>query len=110
MRKGGGSPLRVPCHTALFCLSLVKSQQAVTGIQQLLGHQRPTTSEYLPACVAPNLDYLAGVIEGAVGDVAIPVTGLRRKGRLYCEQVKRAGCFAAARLFLLVLTEMVVYS
>ena len=55
-----------------FAVSLVKSQKAdITDIQQLLGHQRPTTTDIYLRSVAPNLDRLAGVIEGVVGDVAI---------------------------------------
>ena len=54
----------------IFAVSLVKSQKAdITDIQQLLGHQRPTTTHIYLRSVAPNLGRLAGVIEG--GDVAI---------------------------------------
>ena len=41
-------------------------------MQQLLGHQRPTTTDIYLRSVAPNLDRLAGVIEGAVKSVAAP--------------------------------------
>ena len=55
-----------------FGVSLVKSQKAdITDIQQLLGHQRPTTTDIYLRSVAPNLDRLAGVIERAVGGVTI---------------------------------------
>ena len=40
-------------------------------MQQLLGHQRPTTTDIYLRSVAPNLDRLAGVIEGAVQSVAV---------------------------------------
>ena len=40
-------------------------------MQQLLGHQRPTTTDIYLRSVAPNLDRLAGVIEGVVQAVAV---------------------------------------
>ena len=64
-----------------FAVSLVKSQQAgITDKQQLLGRQRPTTTDIYLRSVAPNFDRLAGVIEGAVGDVAIHGDGAEAEG------------------------------
>ena len=40
-------------------------------VQQLLGRQSPTTTDIYLRSVAPNLDRLAGVIEGAVQSVAV---------------------------------------
>ena len=68
----GGRAIRVPCLSALFCRQSGQTQKAdITDIQQLLGHQRPTTTDIYLRSVAPNLDRLAGVIEGVVGDIAI---------------------------------------
>ena len=64
-----------------FAVSLVKSQKAdLTDMQQLLGHQRPTTTDIYLRSVAPNLDRLAGGIEGVVGDVAIHGDGAEAEG------------------------------
>ena len=49
-------------------------------MQQLLGHQRPTTTDIYLRSVAPNLDRLAGVIEGVVGGVAIHGDGAEAEG------------------------------
>lgn len=71
LREGGRNPLWVPCHTPLFCR---QSGQIAEGrhndIQQLLGHKRPTTTDIYLRSVVPNLDRLAGIIEGAVPLVA----------------------------------------
>ena len=63
-----------------------------------MGHQRPTTTDIYLRSVAPNLDRLAGVIEGVVGDVAAHGARLRWWGR-FGSVVERAGCFAADHLF-----------
>ena len=72
LREGRGNPIRVPRHTPLFCR---QSGQIAEGrhndMQQLLGHQRPTTTDIYLRSVAPNLDRLAGVIEGAVQSIAV---------------------------------------
>lgn len=71
--KTGVSPFGFHAIRHYFAVSLVRSQKAdITDIQQLLGHQRPTTTDIYLRSVVPNLDRLAGVIEGAVGDVAVP--------------------------------------
>ena len=70
--KAGVTPFGFHATRHYFAVSLVKSQKAdITDIQQLLGHQRPTTTDGYLRSVAPNLDRLAGVIEGVVGDVAV---------------------------------------
>ena len=64
-----------------FFPAYLKSQKAdITDMQQLLGHQRPTTTDIYLRSVAPNLDRLAGVIEGVVGDVAIHGDGAEAEG------------------------------
>ena len=64
-----------------FAVSLVKSQKAdIADIKQLLGHQRPTTTDIYLRSVAPNLDRFAGVIEGAVQSVAVPGDGAEAQG------------------------------
>lgn len=68
--KAGVAPFGFHAIRHYFAVSLVKSQKAdITDIQQLLGHQRPTTTDIYLRSVAPNLDRLAGVIEGAVQSV-----------------------------------------
>ena len=71
-QKTGVTPFGFHATRHYFAVCLVKSHKAdITGIQQLLGHQRPTTTDIYLRSVAPNLDRLAGVIEGAVGDVVV---------------------------------------
>ncbi|WP_414649503.1 tyrosine-type recombinase/integrase [Desulfovibrio sp.] len=71
--KAGVTPFGFHAIRHYFAVCLVKSQKAdITDIQQLLGHQRPTTTDIYLRSVAPNLDRLAGVIEGAVQSVAVP--------------------------------------
>ena len=70
--KAGVTPFGSHAIRHYFAVSLVKSQKAdITDIQQLLGHQRPSTTDIYRRSVAPNLGRLAGVIEGVVGEVAI---------------------------------------
>lgn len=69
--KAGVTPFGFHAIRHNFAVSLVKLQKADITIQHLLGHQRPTTTDIYLRSVAPNLARLAGVIEGAVGDVAI---------------------------------------
>ena len=70
--KAGVAPFGFHAIRHYFAVSLIKSRQAdITDMQQRLGHQRPTTTDIYLRSVAPNLDRLAGVIEGAVGDVAV---------------------------------------
>lgn len=98
--KAGVTPFGSHAIRHYFAVSLVKSQKAdITDIQQLLGHQRPTTTDIYLRSVAPNLDRLAGVIEGAVGDIVVHGARLRlrSKGRLGCAR-RKAGCFAVTRL------------
>ena len=79
--KAGVTPFGFHAIRHYFAVSLVKSQKAdITDIQQLLGHQRPTTTDGYLRSVAPNLDRLAGVIEGVVGDVAIHGDGAEAEG------------------------------
>ena len=67
-----GRALRVPCYSAfLMPLALGNRSRQDMTVQQLLGHQRPTTTDIYLRSVAPNLDRLAGVIEGAVQSVAV---------------------------------------
>ena len=81
--KAGVAPFGFHAIRHYFAVCLGKSQKAdITDIQQLLGHQRPTTTDSYPRSVAPNLDRLAGVIEGAVQTVAVMGMRLRSKGRL----------------------------
>ena len=71
-KKAGVTPFGFHATRHYFAVCLVKSQKAdITDIQQLLGHQRPTTTDIYLRSVAPNLDRLAGVIEGAVQSVAV---------------------------------------
>lgn len=71
-KKAGVIPFGFHATRHYFAVCLVKSQKAdITDIQQLLGHQRPTTTDIYLRSVAPNLDRLAGVIEGAVQSVAV---------------------------------------
>ena len=71
-KKAGVSPFGFRAIRHYFAVSLVKSQKpGITDMQQLLGHQRPTTTDSYLRSVAPNLDRLAGVIEGAVQSVAV---------------------------------------
>ncbi|MBT9747786.1 site-specific integrase [Desulfovibrio desulfuricans] len=87
--KAGVTPFGSHAIRHYFAVSLVKSQKAdITDIQQLLGHQRPTTTDIYLCRVAPNLDRLAGVIEGAVQSVTAPGVRLRQKGRLGCASGK----------------------
>ena len=70
--QAGVTPFGFRTIRHCFAVSLIKSRQSDTiDMQQLLGHQRPTTTDTYLRSVAPNLDRLAGVIEGAVGDVAV---------------------------------------
>ena len=71
--KAGVTPFGFHAIRHYFAVSLVKSQKAdITDIQQLLGHQRPSTTDIYRRSVAPNLGRLAGVIEGAVQSVTAP--------------------------------------
>ena len=70
LRKGRGNPIRVPCHAPLFCRQSGQIAEGRYNIQQLLGHQRPITTDIYQRSVALNLDRLAGGIEGAVLSVA----------------------------------------
>lgn len=50
-----------------FAVCLMKSQKTgLTDIQLLLGHQRATTTDIYLRSMAPQLDYLADIIEDAV--------------------------------------------
>ena len=70
--KAGVIPFGFHAIRHYFAVSLVKSQKAdITDMQQLLGHQRSTTTDIYLRSVAPNLDRLAGGIEGAVQAVAV---------------------------------------
>lgn len=52
----GGRAIRVPCLSALFCRQSGQTQKAdITDIQQLLGHQRPTTTDIYLRSVAPPI-------------------------------------------------------
>ncbi|WP_374281098.1 tyrosine-type recombinase/integrase [Desulfovibrio sp.] len=80
-KKAGVTPFGFHAIRQYFAVSLVKSQKAdITDIQQLLGHQMPTTTDIYLRSVAPNLDRLAGVIEGVVGGVAIHGDGAEAEG------------------------------
>ena len=79
--KAGVAPFGFHAIRHYFAVILVKSQKAdITDIQQLLGHQRPTTTDGYLRSVAPTLERLAGVIEGAVEDVAIHKDGAEAEG------------------------------
>ena len=79
--KAGVTPFGFHAIRHYFAVSLVKSQKAdITDIQQLLGHQRPTTTDGYLRSVAPNFDRLAGVIEGAVEDVAVHREEVKAEG------------------------------
>lgn len=54
-----------------FAVCLMESQRAsLADIQLLLGHQRATTTDIYLRSMAPQLDYLADIIEGAVQTTA----------------------------------------
>ena len=81
-KKAGVTPFGFHATRHYFAVCLVKSQKAdITDIQQLLGHQRPTTTDIYLRSVAPNLERLAGVIEGAAGDVSPHRNGVEAEGQ-----------------------------
>lgn len=70
--QAGVTPFGFRAIRHSFAVSLIKSRQAdIPDMQQRLGHRRPTTTDAYLRSIAPNRGRLAGVIEGAVGDVAI---------------------------------------
>ena len=63
--KAGVAPFGFHAIRHYFAVCLVKSHKAdITDIQQLLGHQRPTTTDIYLRSVAPNLDRLPGALKG----------------------------------------------
>ena len=64
--KAGVAPFGFHAIRHYFAVSLIKSQQAdiITDIQQLLGHQRPTTADIYLRSVAPTLTVWPGSLKG----------------------------------------------
>ena len=80
-KKAGVTPFGLHAIRHSFAVRLIESwQEDIAGMQHHLGHQRPTTRDIYLRSVAPNLDRLAGVIEGAVQSVAAPGDGAEIEG------------------------------